>query len=200
MEIISYRTVFDLERRVYRVDRLRLNPGGVPLRGIVYFLAILAAVLLVAKLPFLGTLVHAVPWYLRDLAIPAGSAALFTMIRVEGRPFHLAARSLVRYGVGSRHLAGVQPCVAPGGRWYPAELLVLPDGSDARLRRLRYVGAGAVRVSVAHIRSEYVAGGLWGMFGRPLMTLDAPAGKSVPVRARVITLVAGARLEVRGRL
>ena len=37
MEIRSYRRVFDLERRVYSVDRLRLNPSGVPVRGIVYF-------------------------------------------------------------------------------------------------------------------------------------------------------------------
>ena len=33
MEVRSYRRVFDLERRIYRVDRLRLNPGGVPVRG-----------------------------------------------------------------------------------------------------------------------------------------------------------------------
>ena len=35
IEVRSYRTVFDLERRLYRIDRLRLNPGGVPVRGIV---------------------------------------------------------------------------------------------------------------------------------------------------------------------
>ena len=29
-EIRSYRRVFDLERRIYSIDRLRLNPGGVP--------------------------------------------------------------------------------------------------------------------------------------------------------------------------
>ena len=44
MEIRSYRAVFDLERRIYRIDRLRLNPAGVPVRGIVYFLALLAAI------------------------------------------------------------------------------------------------------------------------------------------------------------
>ena len=38
IEIRSYRAVFDLERRIYRVDRLRLNPGGVPVRGVVYCL------------------------------------------------------------------------------------------------------------------------------------------------------------------
>jgi hypothetical protein len=199
MEIVSYRTVFDLERRVYRVDRLRLNPGGVPLRGIVYFLAVLAAALLAARLPLLSMLARAAPWYFRDLAIPTAVAALLTMIRVEGRPFHLAARALVSYGMGPRHLAGVRPCAAPGQRWHPSELLVLPDGSDARLRRMRYVGAGAVRVSVAHIRSEYDTGGLRGALGRPQVTLDALAGRHAPAHGYVIALVAGARLKVRGR-
>ncbi len=42
IEIRSYRRVFDLERRIYSVDQLRLNPGGVPVRGVLYFLALLA--------------------------------------------------------------------------------------------------------------------------------------------------------------
>lgn len=199
MEIVSYRTVFDLERRVYRVDRLRLNPGGVPLRGIVYFLAIVATALLAARVPLLGALARLAPWYFRDLGIPAALAALFTMIRVEGRPFHLAARAVIRFGVGPRHLAGVQSCAAPGARWQPAELLVLPDGSDARLRGMRYVGAGAVSVSTAHIRSEYGAGAIRGLLGRPQVRLEQLAGKSAPARGQVIALAAGARLEVRGR-
>jgi hypothetical protein len=199
MEIVSYRTVFDLERRVYRVDRLRLNPSGIPLRGVVYFLVILVAMLLVAKLPLLGALARLAPWYIRDLAVPSAAAALFTMIRVEGRPFHLAARAVIRYGIRPRHLAGMRPCVAPGGRWHPAELLVLPDGSDARLRRLRYVGAGAVLVSTAHIRSEYGAGGIRSLLGGPQVTLEQLAGSSAPARGHVIVLAAGARLEVRRR-
>jgi hypothetical protein len=196
VEIVSYRTVFDLERRVYRVDRLRLNPGGIPLRGIVYFLAIVAVVLFTAKLPLLGSLAQALPWYLRDLAIPAAAAALLSVIRVEGRPFHLAALALVRYGLSTRHLAGTRACAAPGERWYPGELLVLPDGSDARLRRLRYAGAGAVRVSAAHIRSEYGAGRMRGLLGRPQVTIETLTGRPAPARGQVITLAAGARLEV----
>jgi hypothetical protein len=198
VEIVSYRTVFDLERRVYRIDRLRLNPNGLPLRGLVYFLALLAAALFCAKLPLLGSLVRALPWYLRDLGIPAGGAALLGMIRVEGRPFHLAARALLRYGAAPRHLAGLRRCAAPGSRWRPGELLMLPDGSDARLRRLRYTGAGAVRVSVAHTRAEYAGGAIGGMLGRPRMTLEVLVGRRAPAHGQVIALAAGARLEVRG--
>jgi hypothetical protein len=159
IEVRSYRAVFDLERRIYRVDRLRLNPGGVPVRGVVYCLAILACLALAGALPLLGTAVRALPWYVRDLLLPAGSAALLTMVRVEGRPFHLAASALLRHLFGPHQLAGLLPArgslgvspgwlgAAPGQAWRPEELLMLPDGSDPRPRRLRYSGPGAVRMT-----------------------------------------------------
>ncbi len=154
IEIRSYRAVFDLERRIYRVDQLRLNPGGIPVRGVVYFLAILAATLLASSLPLLGAAVGALPWYLRDLALPIASATVLSVIRIEGRPFHLAAYALLRYRAGPRSFAGVRPCAAPGARWRPEEILLLPDGSDGEMRRLRYTGPGAVLVTTAHERSE----------------------------------------------
>jgi hypothetical protein len=146
MEIRSYRAVFDLERRIYRIDRLRLNPGGIPLRGVVYGLTLLAALALLGALPLLGGAVRILPWYLRDLALPGGGAALLTMIRVEGRSFHLAAVALLRYALGPRFLAALRPCQPPGCRWHPDDLLVLLDGSDSRPCRLRYTGPGAVRL------------------------------------------------------
>lgn len=160
IEIRSYRAVFDLERRIYRVDRLRLNPGGVPVRGVVYCLAILACLALAGTLPLLGTAVRELPWYVRDLLLPAGLAALLTMIRVEGRPFHLAAAALLRHLLGPHQLAGLLPAggslgasrgggrgAPPGEVWRPEELLLLPDGSEQRPRRLRYSGPGAVRMT-----------------------------------------------------
>lgn len=198
VEIVSYRTVFDLERRVYRIDRLRLNPGGVPLRGIVYFLAIVAVLLLAAKLPLLGSLARTLPWYLRDLAIPAPTAALLSVIRIEGRSFHLAVRALIRYCLSARHLVGARACTTPGERWYPGELLVLPDGSDARFRWLRYTGAGAVRINAAHIRSEYGASWMRGLLGPPRMTIEALTDKPAPACGQVIVLAKGALFEVRG--
>jgi hypothetical protein len=201
IEIRSYRSVFDLERRIYRVDRLRLNPGGVPVRGVVYCLAILAALALAGETPLLGALVRALPWYLRDLALPAGSAAVLTLIRVEGRPFHLAAQALLRHALGPRHLAGVRPrprwSAAPGQRWFPDEVLVLPDGSDARLRSLRYTGPGAVLVSVAHERDERGTRALSGLTGRPRLTVRELPGRRAPGGGQVIALGRGTRLRVR---
>ncbi len=209
MEIRSYRAVFDLERRIYRVDRLRLNPGGVPLRGVVYCFALLAGLALLGALPLVGVAVRALPWYLRDLVLPAGGAGVLTMIRVEGRPFHLAAAALARHALGPRQLAG--SCVLAGARsgarfqrvWLPGSLLVLPDGSDARFRRLRYTGPGAVLVRVAHARSGRRPGlrGRWGralsLRGRPHVTLQELPGGQQPICGQVIALERGARLEVR---
>ena len=190
MEIRSYRRVFDLERRIYRVDRLRLNPGGVPVRGIVYFLAILAAVLIAARLPLLGDGARLLPWYLGDLLLPAASSAILTMIRVEGRPFHLAARALVRYRTGPRRLADARRCAGPGERWRPEEIVLLPDGSDSRMRRMRYTGPGAVLVSVEH---EPLSTGRRSL----VLTLREPPVREALKRAQVIALAPGARLRVR---
>jgi hypothetical protein len=201
MEIRSYRRVFDLERRIYRVDRLRLNPGGVPVRGVVYFLAILSAGLIAARLPLLAVVARTLPWYLRDLALPGASAMVLTMIRVEGRPFHLAAYALMRYRSGPRRLAGVLPCVGPGERWRPEEIVMLPDGSDSRMRRLRYTGPGAVLVAVEHERAgratERRSVGIGQRGRRPALTLrELPEGR-VLNRGKVIALAPGARVLVR---
>jgi hypothetical protein len=186
MEIRSYRAVFDLERRIYRVDRLRLNPGGVPVRGVVYFLILLAAIVLAGRLPLLRDATGVFPWYIVDLALPGLSAALLTVIRIDGRPSHLAIRSLARFRLqaaprGLRaHRSGSRATLgAPGSRWCPREVLVLPDGSDMRMRRLRYTGPGAVRVTVAHERSEGRA--LHGAAGRLLSGRQLP-GAHVRIR------------------
>jgi hypothetical protein len=191
IEIRSYRAVFDLERRIYRVDQLRLNPGGIPVRGVVYFLAILTATLIAGSLPLAGDVVGALPWYLRDLALPVASATVLSVIRIEGRPFHQAAYALLRFGVGPRLFAGARPCDAPGVQWRPEEILLLPDGSDGRMRRLRYTGPGAVLVTTAHERAERSRGPR----SRSLIVRELPGGGVLP-DGRVIALTAGARLDV----
>jgi hypothetical protein len=191
IEIRSYRAVFDLERRIYRVDQLRLNPGGIPVRGVVYFLAILAATLIAGSLPLVGEVVGALPWYLRDLALPVASATVLSVIRIEGRPFHLAAYALLRFGVALRLFAGARPCDAPGVQWRPEEILLLPDGSDGAMRRLRYTGPGAVLVTTAHERIE--SGGPLG--GARLTLRELP--ERAPAQAQVIALARGIRMRVR---
>ncbi len=201
IEVRSYRRVFDLERRIYSVDRLRLNPGGVPVRGVVYFLALLLLGLLVAEAPLVGPLASALPWYLRDLAFPGACATVLSAIRLEGRAFHLAARALVRYWAGPRRLAGLRRCVGLGGRWGPEEILLLPDGSDSQIRRLRYTGPGAVLVRIEHERRgraiEHESSAMARSWLRSTLTLNASIRARPLAHRQVIVLGRGARLRVR---
>jgi hypothetical protein len=189
MEIRSYRRVFDLERRVYSVDSLRLNPTGVPVRGILYFVAILAFCLVVARLPLLGGAARAIPWLVRDLVLPVAGATLLAVIRLEGRAFHLAALALLGHRLGPRQLVGLQGAAPLGRLWHPDEILIIPDGSDSRLRHMRYTGPGAVRVSVPHERSSARM--------RATLTVEQSTEVSAAQRNQVILLAPGARMLVR---
>jgi hypothetical protein len=198
MEIRSFRRVFDLERRIYRVDRLRLNPSGVPVRGVAYMLVLLAVSLAAARVPLAGPAVRKLPWFVRYLVLPGATATLLGVVRIEGRPFHLAAWSLTRLRLQRRGPNGM--CVtAPGtehsSRWLPPPILMLPDGCDAT-GRLRYTGPGALLVTIAHERRS--AGGIGvrsGLRAHVSLRLD-PAGPR-PKKGTVIVLDRAARLSVR---
>jgi hypothetical protein len=192
IEIRSFRRVFDLERRVYSVDRFRLNPAGVPVRGILYLLVALLTAIAAAKLPLIGRLLGLLPWYLRDIGGPAAVAALLAVIRVDGRSFHLAARAGIGWGLGPGRVVSLSTSSETGRLWQPSELILLPDGSDHLLRRLRFKGPGAVLVLAAH----RLAGGNGRLTGRKTVTLAHELGPR-PERGRVIALAPGGRLEVK---
>jgi len=198
IEIRSYRHVFELERRIYRIDRLRLNPGGVPVRGIVYFLVLCAGGLLVAAMPLASGLAGILPWYLRALLLPGATAALLTVIRLDGRPFHVAALALLRWAVEPRCVTRLQDRSRVKARWRPPEIVLVPDGSDARMRKLMYRGPGAVLVTVEHervegdTRSAYLPGRA-STRGRALAVRELPRARLL-AEGRVILLARGARL------
>ena len=199
MEIRSYRRVFDLERRVYSVDRMRLNPSGVPVRGIVYFVAVVLGALVASGLPLLGRALDLVPWYMRDLLLPGLAATLMALVRVEGRTFHHAAHALLRFTCSRRGLVGgYRPRAAQ--HWYPHEVLALPDGSEARFRRLRYTGPGAVLVSVAHERRAHPRARArgWPLRGRPALVVRRSQRAHASPEPQVILLAAGAWLRIEG--
>jgi hypothetical protein len=219
VEIRSYRRVFALERRIYRIDRLRLNPSGLPVRGVVYFLVLLAVSAVFAPLPLARIATGMLPWYLRYLALPGLAAAMLTIVSVDGRPFHLAAQALLRHWTGSRLSianagsaglrAGTRPrqgaeshaAFVPRQRWHPEPIVMIPDGSDAAMRRLRYTGPGAVLVVVEHERagpaSERGALGFGRTGRRPALVLrELPGGRTLS-SGTVIALASGARLLVK---
>ncbi|HWX98033.1 MAG TPA: hypothetical protein VNZ01_14420 [Solirubrobacteraceae bacterium] len=195
MEIRSYRRVFDLERRIYRVDRVRLNPGGVPVRGVVYFLTAIVMSLALARLPLLGVPAAAMPWYLRDLILPGASAALLSVIRVEGRPFHVAASAIVRYSLGARWLSGFRRCRGPEDVWHPDEMLFLPDGSESRLRHLRYTGPGAMLISLRHERTLRARGAALSAWPATVDVRERPGGRPLD-QGQVIAVGPRARVRI----
>jgi hypothetical protein len=195
MEIRSYRAVFDLERRIYRVDRLRLPPGGVPVRGIVYFFAIALGGAALSIMPGIGQLVCVVPWYLRAVAMPGALASLIAILRIDGRPFHVAALALLSHLLHPRVTLGCGRGVRHD-RWSPGELLLLPDGSEHRMRKVSYEGPGSVLVARAHERWEPAGGGLRAIARRPQLVLREMPGRRLS-RPQLIELAPGARLRVR---
>jgi hypothetical protein len=157
LEIRSFRSVFSLERRVYQIDTLRLNPGGVPLRGIAYAVALAAVAIAAGEIPGLSWLVAQIPWYFRYLAFPGGAAGLLTLVRIEGRPFHVAAVSIIRHGCAPEQLHSAPRGNRPGRTWRPPPIVCIADGSGSVPRALRYRGPGAVLVSYPHDRVEWSA-------------------------------------------
>jgi hypothetical protein len=199
MVIRSYRRVFDLERRIYRIDRLRLNPGGVPVRGIVYFMTLLLLALALERIVPISLLVSLVPWYVRDLALPGMLSAVLAVVRIEGRPFHLAARAVLGCGVGPRTIVALGYGRRSAGPtwevWRPQPLLMVPDGSDHHMRRTAYRGPGALLVAVAHERR--LRRGPLAMLGlRPHLALRELHGVERPARGEVVVLDRNARLRV----
>ena len=81
MEIRSYRRVFDLERRIYRIDRLRLNPGGVPVRGVVYFLV----AIVMALMGLLGRDTNL--WFMRVLMFLTGAGMACSFVPSQAAAF-----------------------------------------------------------------------------------------------------------------
>jgi hypothetical protein len=197
MDVRSYRAVFELERRVYRIDTLRLNPGGIPLRGISYAIALIAGSVLAGRVAPVRLVLGLAPWYVSYVGLPVTVAALATIVRIEGRPFHLAVWALVAHGIGPRHTARLGRAPAPGTRWRPPPVVLIADGSDARLRRLRYRGPGAVLVCCVHDRADWrrprLAPGV-----RPVdLTVHARADAGPLSRPAALELGPGAVLETR---
>ena len=121
VEIRSFRSVFALERRIYRIDTMRLNPSGVPLRGIAWGIALVLAALIAGSVPPTRWLDPVAPWYVRDVALPLGVAWLCASVCIDGRPLHAAARSSALHLLGPRTVHRLAPAQIHR-RWLPPPL------------------------------------------------------------------------------
>jgi hypothetical protein len=110
MVVRSYRRVFEVDRRIYRVDRWVLPvPGGVPLRGVVYFVCTLLVVLAAHRLPVIGAMVSGLSAPLRYVVVPFGVALLGTQAAPDGRSSHRFARDWLRLRLRSRRRCAGRP-------------------------------------------------------------------------------------------
>jgi hypothetical protein len=113
----SYRPVFRLERRIYRVDRFLLPvPGGIPLRGLVYFLVALLLVLVAGALPAVGSLLDVAAPPVRYGLLPAAVAVLGTHASPDGRAPHRFVLTWLAYRLRPRRRAAGRT-VPLEGQW-----------------------------------------------------------------------------------
>jgi hypothetical protein len=105
LQIQSFRVVFELERRIHRIDRFKIPlPYGLPLRTLGYTLAALVVVLAASGLPGIGAVVEAVPAPLRFVILPVGVGIAMTRLRLDGRSAHAASLAWLTYTFSPRDL------------------------------------------------------------------------------------------------
>ena len=148
--IRSYRRVFEVDRRIYRVDRWALPvPGGVPLRAVGYFAAAVLAVVILGAVPLTSELVGMLSAPLRYVVLPLAIAVLGTQAAPDGRTAHRFAFDWARFRWRAhRRSAGRAVALeAEPVRW-DGELAVRWDADCPRLGRGRVKGPARVTFNV----------------------------------------------------
>jgi TcpE family len=166
--IRSYRRVFEVDRRIYRVDRWALPvPGGVPLRAVGYFAATLLAVIAAGSLPGVGELVAGVSAPLRFVVVPLAVAVLGTQAAPDGRVAHRFAWDWLRLRLRARRRCGgrVVPLEGEPVMWH-GELALRWDCDGPQLRHGRVRGPVRVTFDVP-VQLRHRGGGLVA-HGRPV--------------------------------
>ncbi len=123
----SYRRVFDVDRRIHRIDRWVLPiPGGLPLRTLGYFVGTLLVVLIVDGLPLIGDLIGALSPPMRYVLIPAAVAAIGSQVAPDGRAAHRYALTWLAFALRPRRRSA--------GRTVPHEGELVPSAGELAVR------------------------------------------------------------------
>jgi hypothetical protein len=144
--IRSYRRVFEVDRRIYRVDRWALPvPGGVPLRGLAYFAGTVLLVVVLGPLPGIGDALGVLSAPLRYVVLPLVVAVLGTQAAPDGRTAHRFAADWLRFRLRARRRCARRSVPLEGERvpWH-GTLAVRWDAHAAHLHRGRVRGPALV--------------------------------------------------------
>lgn len=189
--IRSFRVVFDLERRIHKVDRWRLPvPHGVPLRGLAYCALALVAVVLIGRLPLAGAIVGALPAPVRYVVAPGAVSYALTQVHVDGRSAHAAILAWTRYRLGARHLASFRTAPPPASVVRLGEAALVPDERSAHLRHA--IVRGPASVLLRYPVRGFVRGGR-----RPALRVEQLPGPPL-LEAKSVRLRPDQRLVLRG--
>lgn len=143
LQIRSYRVVFDLERRIHKVDRFRIPlPYGLPVRSIAYALVTLAVILIAQRLPGPHELVGALPVPARYVLVPCAVSWVLTQTRIDGRPSHAALVTVARFVISPRRIAGDRPARLGSVRLH--DMTLVSDERSVRYRHARVNGPAVV--------------------------------------------------------
>jgi len=197
----SHRGDFEFERRIYYIPLepgnrrvIRLNPAGVPVRGVAY--GALAAVLMLAvsRLPLLAILIGLLPAPVAFVAVPGLIATLLTYIRPGGRAFHVAVRTLCAHALSPRALCAFRRAHPLERPWRPPAIVMLASGAEANWRRVRYTGPGRIWIGRAHAQHRHRG---WRRPGAPHLTVREASREGATGTGLRRTVRRGRRVEIR---
>lgn len=148
----SYRLVFRRRWRIFRLQSWRIPlPSGLELRALGYWLGALLAIVVLERLPLLGTLLAVVPDSARLLAFPIVIAWGLSKWEIDGRSPLRALLGLAGCFLRPRTLSGLRRCPRVGSEFAPLQHLALaPDlcGGAYPLGRVRGPAKLLLRYSV----------------------------------------------------
>lgn len=147
-EVRSFRVVFRLERRLYKVQRWRIPvPHGIPVRGLGYGVGVLAVLLLISRVPVLGAAVAHVPAPVRFVIAPVLVAGALARLSVDGRPAHRHLSAWVRHRLNADEVSAFRPIGGVGSEHrFLDPVPVVPDASGAVYRRAHVRGPASLVV------------------------------------------------------
>src|SRR4051812_2944127 len=145
LQIRSYRVVFDLERRIHRIDRFRVPlPYGLPLRSLAYALASLTVVLLLQQLAGTRQLLGVLPPPARLALLPLAISYGLTRLKPDGRSAHAAAGCWLRYVASPRELVAFRAARSRLGAVRLDDVVMAPDGNGGGRSRGTILGPATV--------------------------------------------------------